>query len=32
MLMKNGFPLGSRSLLHNEVDEDGSMGLIAELV
>lgn len=32
MLMKNCFPLGSRSLLYNEVGEDGGMSLIAELL
>ena len=31
-VMKNCFPLSSRSLLYNEVDEDGSVNLIAELV
>lgn len=30
--MKNCFPLSSRSLLYNEVDEDGNVNLIAELV
>lgn len=30
--MKKCFPLGSRSLLYNEVDEESSMTLIAELM